>query len=217
MDKVLEQVIKDHPSLRAIRVEAEEATEISEKYQVSVVPYFVFINNGQILDTLEGAEPSLLVSKASALAKHKSILATEYPAPTIQDRIAALIKKKPVMLFMKGNAGTPRCGFSSKVVEVLNSIGADYGTFDILSDEDVRQGLKEYSNWPTYPQLYVQGELLGGHDIIMELAETGELRSELSKVGGLKDSGKAALINRLEALLNSSPVLLVMKGTCMIL
>ena len=87
-----------------------------------------------------------------------------------------LVNSKPVMLFMKGTAGEPRCGFSRKVVEALNAVGVQFDTFDILSDETVRQGLKTYSNWPTFPQLYVQGELLGGCDIVLEMKENGELK-----------------------------------------
>lgn len=79
------------------------------------------------------------------------------------------------MLFMKGDKYLPRCGFSAKVLEILNFHGANYTTFDILADEEVRQGLKEFSNWPTYPQLYINGELIGGCDIICEMDAAGEL------------------------------------------
>jgi len=79
------------------------------------------------------------------------------------------------MLFMKGDKYMPRCGFSAKVLEILNFHGAKYTTFDILADEEVRQGLKEFSNWPTYPQLYINGELIGGCDIVCEMDAAGEL------------------------------------------
>ncbi|XP_046565593.1 glutaredoxin 3-like [Haliotis rubra] len=77
-----------------------------------------------------------------------------------------LVSKAPVMLFMKGHPDAPRCGFSKKTVAILGETGVKYDTFDILSDDEVRQGLKTFSNWPTYPQLYVKGELVGGLDII---------------------------------------------------
>ena len=98
--------------------------------------------------------------------------------PPLRERLAALVKRDRVMLFMKGTPEAPRCGFSSKVVDWLGAAGVKgFGTFDILSDEEVRQGLKEYSDWPTYPQLYVDGELVGGCDIIEELYDTQELAS----------------------------------------
>ncbi|XP_071089371.1 glutaredoxin-3-like [Haliotis cracherodii] len=90
-----------------------------------------------------------------------------------------LVNKAPVMLFMKGQPDAPRCGFSKTTVAILGETGVKYDTFDILSDNEVRQGLKTFSNWPTYPQLYVKGELIGGLDIIKELKESGELESTL--------------------------------------
>ena len=83
------------------------------------------------------------------------------------------------MIFMKGNRDEPRCGFSRTLIGILNETGLDYETFDIFSDEDVRQGLKKFSNWPTYPQVYVKGDLVGGLDIIKELQESDELISTL--------------------------------------
>ncbi|XP_063076924.1 glutaredoxin 3 isoform X2 [Engraulis encrasicolus] len=100
-------------------------------------------------------------------------------AETLENRLKSLINKHSVMLFMKGNKEAARCGFSRQILELMNGAGVDYDTFDILSDEEVRQGLKTFSNWPTYPQLYVKGELIGGLDIVKELKESGELASVL--------------------------------------
>lgn len=86
------------------------------------------------------------------------------------------------MVFMKGSPEAPRCGFSRKVTEALSSEGISYGSFDILSDESVRQGLKQLSNWPTYPQVYVQGELLGGCDIVLEMHQQGELKMNVEEM-----------------------------------
>ena len=98
---------------------------------------------------------------------------------SLEDRLKAVINLGPVMLFMKGNKQEARCGFSRQILELLNGAGVEYDTFDILSDEEVRQGLKTYSNWPTYPQLYGKGELVGGVDIVRELSESGELEAVL--------------------------------------
>lgn len=102
------------------------------------------------------------------------------------------------MLFMKGTPDAPRCGFSSKVVSALRGLGADFGSFDILSDPGVRQGLKEYSQWPTFPQLYVGGELLGGCDIVLEMAAEGELAQEVCMPQTVSRAG----LRRLKALLD---------------
>ena len=97
----------------------------------------------------------------------------------LNDRIKTLIGSSNIFLFMKGNPDVPQCGFSANVVSILNSMQIKYNTFDILSDWDIREGVKQFSNWPTYPQLYVNGKLVGGNDIIMELHQDGELEEVL--------------------------------------
>ncbi|XP_049522697.1 glutaredoxin-3 isoform X3 [Dermacentor silvarum] len=95
-------------------------------------------------------------------------------------RLQKLINKAPVMVFMKGSPDTPRCGFSRTLMDIFKKHKVTFDSFDILTDEDVRQGLKQYSNWPTYPQVYVKGTLIGGLDIIKELEESGELTAALN-------------------------------------
>ena len=96
-----------------------------------------------------------------------------------QQRIEGLIASSPVVVFMKGNKLMPQCGFSNNVVQILNSLGVPFETFDVLSDMEVRQGIKEFSDWPTIPQVYVKGEFLGGSDILIEMYNSGELREKL--------------------------------------
>ncbi len=93
----------------------------------------------------------------------------------IKARIDALIKENAVMLFMKGNKERPQCGFSKQVVEVLNQLTSDYATFDVLSDPEMREAIKVYSDWPTIPQLYIDGEFIGGCDVVLDLLDKGEL------------------------------------------
>lgn len=90
-------------------------------------------------------------------------------------RIAELVAHNDVLLFMKGTPLFPQCGFSSQAIAILDHLGVAYGSVDVLQDMEVRQGIKEYSDWPTIPQLYVKGEFLGGSDIMMEMYEAGEL------------------------------------------
>jgi monothiol glutaredoxin len=97
----------------------------------------------------------------------------------LKERIEGLIGQTRVVLFMKGNKMFPQCGFSANVVEILKQAGVEFSTHNILSDPDVRQGLKEYSNWPTFPQLYVGGKLVGGADIVNDLNASGELQKLL--------------------------------------
>ena len=91
-------------------------------------------------------------------------------------RIAEIVKSNDIVLFMKGTALFPQCGFSSRAIAILDRLGASYETVDVLQDAEIRQGIKAYSDWPTIPQLYVKGEFVGGSDIMMEMYESGELQ-----------------------------------------
>ncbi len=97
----------------------------------------------------------------------------------IRTRIEDLLKSHKVMLFMKGTRQFPACGFSNTVVQILKKEGATFETFNILADPEIRQGLKDYSSWPTYPQLYVDGKFVGGCDIVTEMHQAGELKALL--------------------------------------
>lgn len=101
----------------------------------------------------------------------------------IADRIKQQIEGDDVVLYMKGTPVFPMCGFSAAVVQVLSHVGAPFQSYNVLDDMELRQGLKEFSNWPTFPQLYVKGELVGGCDIVREMYETGELQQFLSEKG----------------------------------
>ena len=96
-----------------------------------------------------------------------------------QNLIAGIVKQNDVVLFMKGTTLFPQCGFSSRAVAILDRLGAQYQTVDVLQDPEIRAGIKEYSDWPTIPQLYVKGEFVGGSDIMMEMFESGELQQLL--------------------------------------
>jgi monothiol glutaredoxin len=99
---------------------------------------------------------------------------------SVKQRIEALVASSPVMVFMKGTKLMPQCGFSNNVVQILNALGVPFETFDVLSDPEIRQGIKEFSEWPTIPQVYVNGEFIGGSDIMIEMYNSGELREQLT-------------------------------------
>ena len=102
----------------------------------------------------------------------------------VQQRIDDLVKGNRVVLFMKGTAQFPQCGFSGRAVQILKACGVtDLATVNVLEDEGIRQGIKEYANWPTIPQLYIKGEFIGGSDIMREMYQSGELRQLLAELG----------------------------------
>ncbi|WBY00846.1 Grx4 family monothiol glutaredoxin [Ramlibacter tataouinensis] len=108
----------------------------------------------------------------------------------VQQRIDQLVKNNQVLLFMKGSASFPMCGFSGRAIQILKACGVDpqaLATVNVLEDDEIRQGIKDYSSWPTIPQLYVRGEFIGGSDIMMEMYQSGELQQVLG--GGAAASG----------------------------
>lgn len=148
------------------------------------------------------------------------------PAQKLNQKLKSLIHSSPIMLFMKGSPTQPKCGFSRQAVELLSSSKLSFGSFDILSNEEVRQGLKVYSDWPTYPQLYVNGELVGGLDIMKEMYEenNGDLKvafgldnqppgpNDVISRQGSTSVAVVSLEDRLKALVQRSKVMLFMKG-----
>lgn len=101
----------------------------------------------------------------------------------VNARIGELVKSNDIVLFMKGTPLFPQCGFSSRAVAILDHLGVPFETVDVLQDQEIRQGIKAYSEWPTIPQLYIKGEFVGGSDIMMEMYEAGELHQLVSEAG----------------------------------
>ncbi|AMD22197.1 HGL143Wp [Eremothecium sinecaudum] len=165
-----------------VSINADEQTEISELFEVSAVPYFVLIRKGTILKELSGADPKELInalnqfngsgnSSGGVTGGSSNVDAEEETEEQLNERLRSLTKAAPVMLFMKGTPSEPKCGFSRQMVGILREHQVRFGFFDILKDDSVRQGLKSFSDWPTFPQLYVNGEFQGGLDIIKESLE----------------------------------------------
>jgi len=164
----------------SIDAESEACADLSEVYDVQSVPHFIFLSGRNELARVSGADPQVLIE---AIEKHAGAKATLpppqkttapeaegplEPAEHIDVRLAKLVKAASVMLFMKGTPTTPECGFSRQMVALLRKHEIRYGFFNILADDEVRQGLKTFSQWPTYPQLYCLGILVGGLDIVRE-------------------------------------------------
>lgn len=196
MDQFLLQLNKKYSNIQFVKIEAEKFSTIAEKFAISAVPTFVIFNNGKQVGKVEGADTPSLVKLITQLAPKKS--------EDLESKLKKLISMAPIVLFMKGTPDEPRCGFSAKIVAILKKYNCEFAHFNILADEEVRQGLKKFSNWPTYPQLYVNGQLIGGLDIVKELDENGELADTL-KVEPLE--------KKLERLINNSEIMLFMKGT----
>lgn len=165
-------------AIQFLNVPAEDLSEVSLKHQIEAVPTVLFIRSGTAIDRIDGVDIAALSLKCKSFVDKNA--ATAESQASLDDRLKALINRAKLMIFMKGDRNTPRCGFSKQLIAIINETKVDYDTFDILTDEEVRQGLKVYSDWPTYPQVYVNGELIGGLDIIKELVANNELISTLN-------------------------------------
>ncbi|XP_039626160.1 glutaredoxin 3 isoform X1 [Polypterus senegalus] len=206
MNNVIAELAKEHSQVTFVKLEAEAVPEVSEKYEISSVPTFLFFKNSQKIDRLDGAHAPELTKKVKQHASSSAVPVgtVESSKEDLNERLKRLINAAPCMLFMKGSPQEPRCGFSRQIVDIFKQHNIQFSSFDILSDDEVRQGLKTFSNWPTYPQVYVSGELVGGLDIIKELAQSGELEKTCPSA--------VTLEHRLKSLINKNPVMLFMKG-----
>lgn len=139
------------------------------------------MQEGKEVERIVGSNPPEFTKKIIALSEDLQTAPSTDPKALLYERIQKLIDSSKVMAFIKGTKAEPQCGFTRNVLEILNKTNVEYNTFNILSSPEVRQGLKEMSKWPTYPQLYVNGKLVGGHDIIKELDEEGELVDVLTE------------------------------------
>lgn len=183
----------DPPATSWVSLDAEDLSDVSETYDVTAVPFVVLSRGGKVLESISGnsAQRVRTAIETHASSSDSGTSAAGAPlgaggddeaakaeAAAPQDpekqkeelfkRLADLVKAAPVMLFMKGTPSSPQCGFSRQTVALLRDNSVKYGFFNILADDEVRQGLKEYAEWPTYPQLWVDGELVGGLDIVKE-------------------------------------------------
>ena len=190
-------------SIIFLSINADELPEISEIFEVSAVPYFILIRNQTILKELSGADPKEFIQTLNQFSNNTNSTTTnnndnvqasinsttantnsnntttnapevEESEEALNERLNKLTKAAPIMLFMKGSPSSPQCGFSRQLVAILREHQVRFGFFDILKDDSVRQGLKKFSDWPTFPQLYINGEFQGGLDIIKESIEDDE-------------------------------------------
>ncbi|CAB3374064.1 Hypothetical predicted protein [Cloeon dipterum] len=175
----VETAAKSFKDVSFYKILAEKFPKIALKYGVTEVPTFLIFQGGQETGRVNGANIAELTVKLHTDSK-KVVFSYPYKSDAEGDEFyKGLVNKAPVLLFMKGDPKEPRCGFSRQIVSLLDGINATYSTFDILKDENVRQGLKTFAEWPTYPQLWIKGDLIGGLDIVREMLENGELEAAL--------------------------------------
>jgi len=167
LNVIFDQLADKYQNVKFAKIDAEKTEELIEAFEIAAVPTFIFLKAQKVVDKVEGANGPDLANKLSKYAP-------DVGKDNIRSRCERLVNAAPVMLFMKGSADAPACGFSRKMVDLLRDQGLQFDSFNILTDEEVRNGLKDYSNWPTYPQLFVEGKLIGGLDVTKALVDDGE-------------------------------------------
>jgi len=186
--KLMKSDQEAYPGVEYAEIDAESVPTVSMKYKVSAVPTVLVFSNGKEIERVDGLRTARLTTfvrshilnpRSTPLPEPVKQANTESAKEPLEDRLKKLVNKHDIMVFMKGNPTAPRCGFSNTLMGILKETELPFETFDILGDEEVRQGLKTFSNWQTYPQIYVKGELVGGLDIIKDLKDSGELLSTL--------------------------------------
>ncbi|KLO17355.1 glutaredoxin [Schizopora paradoxa] len=213
MSAVVREIAAKYPALMVLEVERQQdMADIAETFGIEAVPTFILLRGHTLLSRIDGADAQALTKAVAQHAPSKSAPAAlsktdRQPAPASNTtssgmdvdgqeveeeeskeqlfaRLQSLMSSAPVMLFMKGTPDVPRCGFSRTAVGILREKGVRFGSFDILADESVRSGLKELNEWPTFPQLVVNSEFVGGLDILKEMVTNGEFEDLMKEVEG---------------------------------
>ncbi|KAF8573938.1 glutaredoxin [Ramaria rubella] len=190
MNQVVTELARKYKNILVLQIEAEKLADITESFEIEAVPSFIILRGHTLLARIAGADAAALTSAlhATSVLRAQSHTDRAPDAPTdepmeeeetpeqLNERMRGLMNKSKVVLFMKGSPDAPRCGFSRQTVAILREQEVEFEHYDILSDEGVRQGLKVLNNWPTFPQIIVNGEFVGGLDVLKESVETGEFK-----------------------------------------
>lgn len=187
--KALETYSQNNNNVIIASADAEINDDLATKFTVLSVPIIVCVSNeSKTIKKIDTFEPEKLIKNISQHVDKTSLSFKNQQGgeeckadreTNFNEYLKKLTNKAPVMIFMKGEPSAPRCGFSKQLVAILSKHDIVYDYFDILEDDEVRQGLKTFSDWPTYPQIYCKGEFIGGLDILKQMEETGEIQSTL--------------------------------------
>ncbi|KAG0015360.1 Glutaredoxin 3 [Podila clonocystis] len=219
MNEVFEELATKNSAIHFIKIEAEKFPDISEEYEIAAVPSFVIVKEGNVVDRVEGANAPELSKAIAKYSKSSSTSALNGAAPTtspsvapptmspeeMNARLKELTSSSAVMAFIKGTPTAPRCQFSRQLLEILTAQNIRFSSFNILADDEVRQAMKAFSDWPTFPQVYVKGEFVGGLDVVKELVATGEFQALVPAEKDLK--------TRMDELINKAPLMIFIKGS----
>ncbi|CAF0890042.1 unnamed protein product [Didymodactylos carnosus] len=196
-----------------------DVDDLLNRYNVTSAPTILLVHKKQVIDRVDGFNQSELIKKIKSHLNTRDIVnttinlqqQTSQSSDDTEQRIKQLLNRSSIILFMKGTPTSPLCGFSRQVCHLLDENNHKFDYFDVLSDGNLRERLKKHSNWPTYPQLYVNGELVGGLDILKEMIKSGEFQAKVRS-----QKNKELIVNsdrQLEKLINQASIMLFIKGS----
>ncbi|KAF9072545.1 glutaredoxin [Rhodocollybia butyracea] len=195
MNDVTNELAKKYPSILFLQACSEEQADIAESFDIEAVPSLILLRGHTLLERISGADAPALTMAVGKHANPSSVTPqskTNLPpakaldvdmnekTEDLEDRMNKLMNQSKVVLFMKGSPDAPRCGFSRRMCGLLQDQKVAFAHFDILTDENLRQGLKKRNDWPTFPQLIMNGEFVGGLDIVQEMVQNGEFAQILA-------------------------------------
>jgi len=207
MDEVLNALLELHQGKLIFgRCEAEEVSSLASRFSISAVPTVLLVKDGKEFTRINGVDPVKLSEQVEKLASGAEVESEVEVKETLNEKLHRLIHQDAIVLFMKGTPKNPQCKFSKQLMALWNEIDPEleFSHFNIFEDQEVREGIKTYSNWPSFPQLYIEGDLVGGLDVMRELNDAGELLEMFQNADKLK--------TKLKYLTKKSKLQLFMKG-----
>jgi len=212
LGRVVDRLAIDHPNVAFFKIEAENQSNLSRKFEVKNIPTFILFEGGVETERYDAAPTPTIVSAIKTAAGRVDTTKKKTSGYDFA-KLGKLVASSPVMVFLKGSPGNTECEVSRELVNLLDGQGIRYGYFDVLKDKDVEQGLQEYSKCRAYPQLYSMGKLVGGLNVIKILHRDGKLKAKLPEIATDPHTAKQNLTKRLKALTAQTPLMLFMKGT----
>jgi len=211
LGRVVDRLAMDHPNASFFKIEAEKQSNLSRKFEIKSIPTFVIFEGGEETERFDAAPTAKIVAAIKAAAGR--VATTKKPLTYNFAKLGKLAASAPAMVFMRGAPGNTNCEKSTELINLLDGENIRYGYYDIMQSNEVEQGIQEYSKCLTFPQLYANGKLVGGLDVVLELHKDGELKAKLPESATNPESAKQKLTKRLKILTSQTPLMLFMKGS----
>jgi len=211
LGRVVDRLAMDHPNAAFFKIEAEKQSNLSRKFEIKSIPTFILFEGGEETERIDAAPTAKVVAAIKAAAGR--LATTKKPLTYNFAKLGKLAASAPAMVFMRGAPGNTNCETSRELMNLLDAENIRYGYYDILQDNEIERGIQEYSKCSTFPQLFANGKLVGGLDVVLDLHKNSQLKAKLPEASTNPESAKQKLTKRLKILTTQTPLMLFMKGT----